>query len=231
MKIQVLLIAILIVSPRLVLGQNINMEKYRGNYVAINRVLDYSAIDGSPYLEDNLIGGVVKFNSGDSLNHFMRYNLYSDEIEYLDDGQLFTILKPQMKKLEYIHLNGNTIVYKEYYIRKQAETGYLLRLVKDRYSLYKRLRVEFQDAVPAKTSLHEPTPAHFVAKNVQWFYSLNGKPISFFKADNKWLREIGLSYYDVLKSFVKKEHLKLRKEEDLITLFKYYNSLLENALN
>lgn len=215
-------------GSHVVFGQQTNLREYLGAYVPVKRVFNYSEVEGSPYLNDKLIEGVLKFSNGDSLNQYLRYDMYSDEIEYLEKGKLFTILRSQMKSLDHIYLNGNSIIYKEYFIKKSANSGYLFELVNDQYSLYKRLRVEFEDAVPAKTSYHKPTPARFVTKSVQWFYSTNGKPISLFKADNAGLKIIGGSHYGDLKVFVKENGIKLKKEDDLIVLFKYYNSLLEN---
>jgi hypothetical protein len=215
-------------SSHIVFGQNLIMREYLGTFVPVKRVFDYSEVEGSPYLNDKLIGGIVKFNNGDSLNQYLRYDMYSDEIEYLEKGKLFNILKSQMKNLDHIYLNGNSIIYKDYFIKKKVHSGYLFELVNAQCGLYKRLRVEFQNAKPAKTSYHKPTPAQFVTKSVQWFYSFNGEPISFFKADNAGLKIIGGSHYEDLKEFVKENGIKLKKEADLIILFKYYNSLLEN---
>ena len=196
-------------SSHVVISQKINMREYIGTYVPVMRTFDYSEVEGSPYLNDKLIGGIVKFNNGDSLNQYLRYDMYSDEMEFLEKGKLFTILKSQMKNLDHIYLSGNSIIYKEYFIKKNAHSGYLLELVNDQCSLYKRLRVEFQDAEPAKTSYHKPTPAQFVTKSDQWLYSINGKPISFFRADNTGLKVIGGPYYQDLKVFVKEKGISL----------------------
>ena len=218
-----------LISSHFVGGQSINRGEYRGTFVAVKRLLDYGEVEGSPYLNEKLIGGIIQFNNGDTLNRYLRYDMYSDEMEYYENGQLLTLLKPQLKNLEYIILEEDTIVYQDFYIKQNPHSGYLLQRINDELSLFKRVRVEFRDAIPAKTSMHEPTPAKFVVKGDQWFYSIDNKPITLFKTDKAGIQEICGRYYEKVMVFAKKKKLKIRKEEDLIELLRYYSSLLDNT--
>ena len=227
MKIHVLILVTLIIGCQIAIGQNIDKTEYRGIFVPVERQINFSEIEGSPYLNEKLIGGMVKFTNGDSVNYFLRYDMYSDEMEYLDKTKLLTINKSLAQNLDHLRLSNDNFVYKEFYIKKNKDEGYLIRLVDDRCKLYKRLTIDFQNAAPTKTGVHEGTPDAFVNKRVLWFYSIDNKPITFFSADNAGLKAIAGSHYEKLKSYTKKERLKIRKEEDLIRWFNYYNSLLD----
>jgi hypothetical protein len=75
--------------------------------------------------------------------------------------------------------------------------------------------------------MHQPTPAQFKKKPVQLFYGCDSKPITVFRADNNGLKKIGGAHYQQLKDYIKANHLKIKKTEDMIVLFNYLNSLID----
>jgi hypothetical protein len=230
---KILLIANLLMLPGIMplMAQEyryIGNDEYRGNFEPITREIDYSNIKGSPYLDKKLIRGFVKFNNGDSSVYFLRYDIFSGDMEYLDQDKLFTILKIQLTQLDYISLNNQILVYKDYYIKNKQHTGFLQEMLRNKCSLYQRYRVEFQPAKPAETTYHEPTPAQFKRKPAQWYYACGNERISLFTTDNIGLRQIGGPYYGQLKAYLKKNKLKMKRPADLVALFTYYNTLVED---
>ena len=210
------------------MSQNIRVlsnGEYSGGFEDLDRPINYSTLEVTPYLNDKLIQGYVIFNNGDSATYFMRYDIYADEIEYVQNNKLFTILKPQMQKLDHIILDHNKIVYKDFHINKNGQSGYLIQLVTNQCNLYQRHFAEYKDAIPAKTGMHKPTPAQFKKKPVQWLFACDSDPIYVFRTDNSGLKKIGGVYYQQLKDYINENHLKIKKTDDMITLFNFLNSL------
>jgi len=206
--------------------RNINSDVYHGDYENLSRKLSYNDIKGSPYLNEDLILSRVYFKNKDSAEYYLRYDVYADEIEYLKDNRLFTILN--MATLDYIILNGQKIVYQTYYFDGKESKGYLVELVNNKCSLYKRYRVEFEDAQPGQSMpFREASPARFKPIQEQWFFTNEASPITHFMPNSTGLRQVSDEHYDKLKAYAKANKLKTKKEDDLVTLFEYYDELLE----
>ena len=73
----------------------------------VQRTLNYDDIEGSPYLDDDLIKGYIKFNLGDSSVQYLRYNVYADEMEYLEGNEVLVI--ENVKDLDHVYFNGRLL--------------------------------------------------------------------------------------------------------------------------
>ena len=201
-------------------------EAYDGRFTAIQRTLNYNDVAGSPYLDEDLLMGYVKFKLGDSAVSYFRYNIYADEMEYLDGEKLLAI--DNAGEVDRIYFNGHTFVFTNYYFRKSIKQGYLEVLTSGTCNLYVKYDVDFEKAENAKSSYDKPKPPTFKRKLPQYYYSCYNQPINDFENDKDGLKVISNDYYDELSKYVKAEKLKLRKAEDLQKLFTYYNSILSN---
>lgn len=231
MKTRILVIALLLTMPGTYqsLAQNLihlNTEVYYGDFNIISSKLNYRDISGSPYLNDDLILGQVIFRSGDSAEYYLRYDMYSDEIEYLKNKSLYSVIN--MPSLDHINLNGQRIVYQTYYVNNKQSSGYLVQLVTNKCSLYQKLRVKFEDTQPAQSMPYkEASPAQFKSTPVKWYYSNDNSTITQFKPDNAGLKQVSAKHFSELKAYIKANKLKIKKEDDLVALFEYYNMLLK----
>lgn len=202
----------------------VGFQEFKGEYAPVRREISYDDIDGSPYLDARLIKGLVNFRHGEDVVYFLRYDLYTDEIEYLQGGNLQVI--QNQYTLEEIILDNHKIVYRDFFIKNLKHNGYLIQTNDSECRLYKKLRVEFQEAKPPESSYDNSTPAKFVSRPIQWFYAHEGEPIRLFTADNSGLKQFSGEFYSQLKLHIKKAKLKLKNEEDMVALFEHYNILL-----
>ncbi len=206
--------------------QSLSVDLYIGEYEVLSSKLNYSHIKGSPYLNDDLILGQVIFKNGDSVSYYLRYDMYSDEIEYLQNKRLFTIVN--MAALNHINLNGQKFVYQTYYDDGERSRGYLVQLVTNQCSLYRKNHVEFEDAQMGQARpFREASPAQFKPMAVHWYYACDTSPITEISLNSAGLRLISNKHFDKLRTFVKANKLKTRKEDDLVTLIEYFNELLK----
>lgn len=203
----------------------IRSEMYAGNFEPIMRKLNYDEIQGSPYLTEDLIKGYVKFKLGDSSVHFLRYNIYTEEMEYLDGQQLFVINNP--KEVDFVSVAGHQFVYTNYKYRNSLKEGYLEKLFDGICKLYVQYDVDFEKRQNAKSSYDKPEPDKFVTKLPKWYFSDHSGQIINFPPDNSGIEKVTYDKYPQVKAYMKKEKLKPRKQDDLIKIFYYYNSLLK----
>ncbi len=197
--------------------------KLLDNYKPLLYSLDYDQIEGSAYLNDTLKRGLVRFPNGDSSEVFMRYNIYEDAIEYTQGDRLMVINNP--KQIVNVFIGKTEIVYSNYRYGKSVKEGYLIKLVSGEISLYIKYRIEFEDAESPLTGYHSLTPARFVYKPSELYISNDGFTIRNFKSSKTELMELFGAYYSEMDKFKKNKKLKLRKNEDVAELFKYFNSL------
>ena len=198
-------------------------QTYLGQYSKVKKQLDYETIEGNPYLDERLMIGIVTFKNGDKVSYYLRYDTFSDEVEYLQGESLLVITNKD--NLDNITLNDYKIVYETYQNNNQNMEGYLLEVVSGQCNLYQKHKVEFVEAKPAISSYHAPTPDHFQNKGTSWLFGCTPHPITLFTPDKKSLKEIMSSSYPEVAKYIKENKLRLNREADLIPIFEYYNSI------
>ncbi len=217
-----LFIAITCIGPRIA-AQAIFEGKFLFKYEPIIYTLDYDQIEGSAYLNDTLKRGVVRFPNGDSSEVFMRYNIYEDAIEYTEENRLMIINNP--RQIANVLIGKTELIYTHYLYGKSVKEGYLVKLVSGEISLYIKYTIEFEDAESPLTSYHSATLAQFVYKPSELYISGDGYIISKFESSKTKLMDLFGAYYKEMEKFKKNKKLKLRKKEDVVVLFEYFNSL------
>lgn len=200
--------------------------KERGNtfkYEPINYTLNYEEIEGNAYLNEKLIEGYVKFVNGDTIAAYMRYNIYEDGIEYLDGENIFLI--DNVNQLDHVYIGSDNFVYLEYQFGNEYNEGYLIEKVSGNCKLYLKPVVKFEEAEAPLTGYHQAQPPTFQRRPSQWYVSKNNGPVSQIDLTKSDLKKIFGNQFYTLDDFKKREKLKLRNEEDVVTLFEYFNSI------
>ena len=202
---------------------NLLEYEYSGNFTEIKRTVNYSEIEGSPYLEPNLFHGVVYFYGNDTSHYYMRYNIYLEEMEYLDNEVIKVITNPN--HLVKIELNGKTFRYKVGFNSKNKLKGeYFIELKTGTINLYKKPRVEFEEKEPAKNSYVPATNDRFNRLRDTFYYEKEGK-LYLIKESKSFLKEIFTENKADVETYLKANKIKPGSEKDLIELFNYANSL------
>jgi hypothetical protein len=91
-------------------------------------------------------------------------------------------------------------------------------------SLYVKHSVDFEERKEPVSGYDKPTPDRFVSKMPVYYYAIDNGPIINFENDKTGLETLFQDDYPVIKNYLKSAKLKLRKQEDLVQLFNYYNS-------
>ncbi len=102
----------------------INLDKtVSGDYESL---LKTTNIEGSPYLLDDFTIGSVYTNTSDEFTDIpLRYNIYSDQIEFkTGDNSVFSMGTPEI--IERVELGNYKMVYSPYEQGKKANKDFLL---------------------------------------------------------------------------------------------------------
>jgi len=188
----------------------------------LNRKISFGDIGGSPFLNNEFISGEVYTTSKIQYDNVkLRYNIYTDQIEFESDGKVLAIAQPETT--EKIVFGGYTIQYIPYSYSKKISKGYLILLEEGKASLYARPKVTFEEAEEAG-AYKKAEPPKFVRISDTYFIKVGtGEATAITK--KKDLEEVFPNNKDKIKTFIKKNKVKPNKEESLKELVNYYNSL------
>lgn len=188
--------------------------------------IDLSSVEGSPYEQESFVlGKAAEKLTNNSMNCYLRYNVYNDEIQMkikLDDEKIVGLIKSLN---HYAVINNKEYHYLSYTDNnKNINEGYFILVSNEiKNSLYLKRIKKFKVGQPAKDSFRKAIPSAF--KNFERYYYKKGRVL--FQLPTK-KKEILLHFSDKkedLKKFMKAEKIDLKDEKDLIKLFKYYDSL------
>ncbi len=178
-------------------------------------------ISGTPYVKETFAPAKV---NDYRKTHLIRFNAAQDEMEVKINGEDISILSKLEQYhvklvdgtgLEYMNLNynSNETIKNGYFIPIKTET--------EDVKLFRKQIVRFTVGKAAQTSLEQDVPSKFTSQNDRFFLQLNQTTalteIPFSK--KLFLKEFNKK--DV-KSFLKKEKLDIKKEEDLIKVIEFY---------
>lgn len=199
--------------------ENSKAEYQRDKNLKLNESIKYT---GSPYLNEEFkTGYLIKIDNSITKDLKLRYNIYSDNIEFMNKETIQ--VAPSENFTNKVIIGEKTFKYTSYNIKNKTQLGFLEQVVKGDCCLYYQHRVELIEAVTS-LSYSNPEPAKFIKQRGQFFIQLSGKTINSVKRKKDLFKQFTNNKKEIEK-FVKIEKLSLNKKEDLIKLVQYYNKL------
>lgn len=218
---KVIIIAILTMSTQMMFGQETNkfldyyyFQKKSGS----EKTVDYSGIQGSPYLNIEFTDGVIYLKDTTAVKLPLRYNIYSDEIEYQLDGVNYVVGNTQL--INMILLGKSTFVYLPFI----KNGGYFEVIEIGKCFLLQKRSVTFKPAEGPKPIEGAVKPAKFIVEP-DIFYMVVNDSLTFEIKNMKSVRNALQDQKLKIESFIKQNKIKNIKKENLIKIVKYYNSL------
>jgi len=204
-----------------VIGNNVADHLLILSKTALPRI-EFEDIQGSMYVNDTFIQGIVATNRDTFYNLPMKYNIYEDVVEFQYRGQVH-LLEPGAY-LKKIQIDQLTLVVAPYQDMGKGRMGYFTELADGKVKLLGKKLVEFQEMQLARAMHYTNTPAKFVASPdlyYIWIGTNDALPIKNIK------KTIALfpDHQKSLLSFVKRRKVSANKKEELVALWKYYNTL------
>ena len=225
------LIFLLIMMPLLNVSgqiQQVNVSGSSNFGLTISPQADHTVL-GSPYLNPQYMFGKVEIEDEKPVETLLRYNVFSSELEMIMGRDTIAIVKPFLLK-DFI-LNNRTFIY-SLYIGRDADKEYVsadyfevlsggrIQLLANHYAEIENNSYatnygggggDGRDYYVHKTSLYYRKGEQGAARKLR-------------RKKKQILELMGDRKQDVAE-YIREARLILRRDEDLIKLFDYYNSL------
>jgi hypothetical protein len=182
-----------------------------------------STIEGSEYLNEKFEKGEIFTSDSERFSDIpMRFNAYHGEIEVLmPDTTIWTLTNKS--SIIKIHLNSSVLIHTEFISDEGKKSGYLSLIYTGKNLLYRRDYKVFMEGVPSNGIINE-IPSKIVDRPKEFFIKTDDGLPRFFKT-SKNLSEIFGPQYSGINSFIKKQKINLKKEDDLIKLMTFIDTL------
>lgn len=222
MKKQILFIYLFFNSALIFSQDGTFLHDYSGKPFMLNK---YSkVVEGSPFFKDNFLSGKVVIDNGvEFKNQLLRLNLLENQLHYLDDKKQEMIATAYVKEavlFDSLYYRHHFFIHSDFLKgENKPGTGWYERLSTGKAFLLKQYKKELKETPlygSATTELSITTqPRYYVLNGGKWNQVKKLKNISELLSDKK----------TELSKFIKDQKLDVEKEENLIALVNFYNSL------
>ena len=179
-------------------------------------------IEGTPYLSEKYVDGEILFGTTGRSTVPLRYNIFQDLMEYQQNGKAL-VLDPS-SKIKRVRLGESTYIVDKFEFDGKTKYGFLNLLDSGKVTLLAKKVVKYQEPLKGRALDGGDLPAKFSRSSDAFYYRIGNGQLQ--EVDN--LKDMIASFPDKqeeLKQFAKKEKISPKKEEELLKLVRYYNSL------
>jgi hypothetical protein len=153
-------------------------------------------------------------------NRRYRYNMCSQQMQFINEGDTLAIAIPEEVKL--LSFAGHTFVYESYFKDGKVQKGYLELLVEGECQLlvYRWIAYKYVEEMN-DCGKRYATERNFLKE--EYYVKRDGKIAELVSSNKKLFLDMMADTEVDLKSYMKDNNLKPCKEEDLKQLITYYN--------
>lgn len=182
---------------------------------------------GSPYFDEKFqLGSIIKDSLVFAENIALRYNVYDDV--FIGKENLITVdeeSKYVIKTQEYkIKMGKHLFVALPNYENPSVLQYYQILVMGGKGTLYKKNGKTFKARIMATTSLTRDVPPSFADNHQYYFADFKGN-FREVPTSKKKVIELMIDKKKEINQCIDENKLNLKKEEDLIRLFRFYNSI------
>lgn len=204
--------------------EDIGFEMARIKNLEFNRSKRYlseNEIAGSPHLDENFIpASIVKTNGTEIKDMSLRYNIYSNTMEFKKEGNVLSIAFPS--EIFKIRMGGRVFVYSPYMTEKNVSSGYFQVLYEGRYHLLKKYEVVLQKTSEARSQSHDS--ARFV-NSPPHYYLRYGDGMAHLIDSRKKLIKFLQPIPQGLINYIEDNKIKMKDEKQLMELMELLEEL------
>lgn len=180
-----------------------------------------AAVKGTPYLNEAYVDGTILF-ANNKREAPIRYNAHKDLIEFTVGGQA-RVLDPG-STIKRVNFGESTFVVEKYKNDGVTRYGYFTMLDSGKAVLYSKKSVRFLPAMKGRAIDGTDQPAEYKRLPDDFYFKVGGGELTEVKSIKAMIAAFP-DKQDELKAFAKEEKISPRKEDELIKLIQYYNSL------
>lgn len=184
-------------------------------------VTNIEDVEGSAYMDEQFINGVVTLNTGAKYSSIpLRYNVFNDLIEFRNNsGKVFNINNPEA--ISELTIGDSKFIYTNCKLHKINEKLFVEVISEGNISLLKRHRMKLQPAKQAET--HRPAqPLKLVKMPSEYLIKKGSGEAQIFK-NKKELLMLLSDKKEEISELINQQKLSLNDEKDLATIVGYYN--------
>lgn len=202
-------------AQRLVNGSLNDMYRRMEN----NPELKYEDYGGTPYYNENFLLGKVVVNNEEA-SHLIRYNAYEDKVEIKIDNDI--MLSKKDKSMSFI-IDDEKLKLVHYIVDDVEAEGYMIALYDGKnIGIYKKVQKYIHEGKKAVNFYQQDKPSSFRLKTT-YFISINNEvAVELESSNSKRLKQFNSKE---IEKYAKKNKLKAKKDEDIIELAKYFDTL------
>jgi hypothetical protein len=179
-------------------------------------------VEGSIYINDELLPAKL---SNSEIIYAARYDAYQDEMEIQRDGKLFYLPKTFDVTITFLNSNKTYQVY-SYDDKGTLRAGYFAMLEKgEKISLLNREKIKFVEEVMPKSGYEKYKPPMLKRESDQFFIGYKNNTTVPLPKKKDEILALFSSKANEVQSYAKSNKLGFKKSEDLIEIFRFYNSL------
>lgn len=188
--------------------------------------IDYSKIEGSPYLNDVYQSGVLTNLKGNKIKTLMiRYNLHLDRMEAKkSDGSVGALTK-----VDSILIKLDTKTYRLFTYSQQngnTQKGYFIQKIGNPVcSLLQRNYKTIKEGKEAATGYHKERFPKLIGHQ-NYYLKFRERPAQPVKLKKKAILKAFPNHQNELNEYVSNQKLSLDNEKDLEALVNYYNTFV-----
>ena len=191
----------------------------------------YTDVHGSPFFSDNWLDGIVKLADGKLYKDVkLKYDQVLDEVFFLGKNDAIMVFKSPVLEFKIVTVAVNGFLNEAYFVNGFApidgatEKSYYQKLIYENGSklqLLKRTIKKIYESRVYNSAITDKT-----IEPIVFYYISDGKKVlKRIKLDRKSIvKSIG-DKQNELEKFMEANKLDLKKEEGLIKLITYYNSI------
>ena len=185
----------------------------------------YSDIDGDPFLYKNFSRGKVILNSGEIFQLDLRFDIFSDQVQFKDKSEVFELTNPD--KIAALIIDTVKLQFASYRNspgdESSPEDSWFIVKADGKCKLLIKKNIRLQAAEPPK-AYQEARPAKFIPTNDTYYLKLEGQ--SAIKINNKKdLLNLLAEKKDEIDKFITSSKLGTKSEIDLLKIISFYNKL------
>jgi len=178
---------------------------------------------GSPYMQKMFASAKVQ---NITQNTFMRYNVFSDEFEFITPKN-DTLILDKIEDFGTITFNGINKKYRllAYMNGKNKLTyGYLIEVYqKNHFTLFQKENIDFYEGKKAKTSLERDMPSRFTKTDDTYFLKIKDATISEFPDGKKELVKLFPNKKVEIETWLKDNKVSFDNTADMVKIIDFLN--------
>lgn len=188
------------------------------------REANLADIEGHPFLVEEWSRGMVKFKDGSYVKDIpVQFDIHNNKLYFKRNEQRFEFIQPIKEFVITLYKNGDSVrtLYRNNYpsIDKNYEETFYEVITDGKLQL-----LAFHSKVVDEVKLYNgPEKKKFVPKDGLYAYQADQKIVKL-KRDKESIAQAFPEYADAINKIVAEKKLKLKKDEDIATLFSSLNA-------